>query len=430
MHLHKVAEPWRQLLEKATEPDPGDRFASIDDMLASAGLGSPGGARGAGLSLPISKVGDLSCPNCRLANFPDSRFCRQCGGALRIPCPACGKEIHAGPKHCDQCGADTRLVAKLEADCAVAARLVDAADFAEAAELIEAIRKLEGSGNLGTSGARIAKQIEVVAVSCKDRNRSLRYVSSLGGMGLEFCGERNREASEIRHLATGMRLVEVPSGFFEMGSMHGDKDEQPVHRVHITRPFWICRTPVTQSQYKAVVGRNPSHFASGDDAPNRPVEMVSWNDAVEYCAAMSRANVMLEGVRYGFRLPTEAEWEYCCRAGALTEWSTGDSLSSAQANFGERLAMTTPVGRFGANAWGLSDMHGNVWEWCLDSKASYSGSATSDPLVSGGPDRVYRGGSWINTAASCRSAFRNSAGPAGAYSVVGFRVVLAPLHGT
>ena len=433
MHLHKVQEPWRSLLERATEPDPEDRFASIDEMLSAADLGGAGSSRGGGGSLSAGKAGDLSCSNCRLVNFSDSRFCRQCGGALRVPCPACGKEIHTGPKHCDQCGADTRLVFKLDADCALASKLVDAAEFDEAAKLIEAIRRLGSSGNLGGGSDRIVKQIESVAGACKDKNHTLRYVTSLGGMGLEFCGARNRETSELRHLATGIRLVEIPSGFFDMGSMQGDKDEQPVHKVYIKRHFWMARTPVTQAQYAAVVGRNTSHFGVGDDAPNRPVEMVSWDDAVAFCEEMSRASIVLDGAKYGFRLPTEAEWEYCCRAGSKTAWSTGDSLVIGQANFVDSgFGRAVAVGSYPANAWGLCDMHGNVWEWCLDAwkqDANFGAAPVDDPCVTEGRYRILRGGGWGSGSNACRSSFRRGGLPDQAREGIGFRVVLAPILG-
>jgi formylglycine-generating enzyme required for sulfatase activity len=307
-----------------------------------------------------------------------------------------------------------------------------ASEFDAVSKRLSAIRDVLRSANIGGAAERISKRVDLIQSSSEEKNRDARYSSPLERLGVELIGGKNRSSSEIRHIATGIQLAEVSSGFFDMGSMHGDADERPVHRVHITRPFWISRTPVTQAQYKALVGRNPSHFCAGGEAPSRPVEMVSWNDAVAFCAAMTKVSCVIDRVHYGFRLPTEAEWEYCCRAGSNTEWHTGSTLTSAHANFDERLKGTSAVGRFSANAWGLFDMHGNVWEWCLDSKSNYAGASVSDPLVLAGvdrvyADRVYRGGSWINNAASCRSAFRNSAGPAGRYSVVGFRVVLAPV---
>jgi formylglycine-generating enzyme required for sulfatase activity len=193
----------------------------------------------------------------------------------------------------------------------------------------------------------------------------------------------------------------------------------------------MSKTEVTQAQYEALMRRNPSQFASGADAGRRPVESVSWSDAVAFCQSMSATTVDLDGGPYGFRLPTEAEWEYCCRAGTTTEWHTGGALTATQANFeASKLSRTAPVGSYGANAWGLFDMHGNVWEWCLDSwggSANYPSSAVSDPYVTSGPYRVLRGGSWYISAVNCRSAFRNSSLPGNTVNFIGFRVVLAPV---
>jgi formylglycine-generating enzyme required for sulfatase activity len=235
----------------------------------------------------------------------------------------------------------------------------------------------------------------------------------------------------LRHKATGIDLVAIEAGSFMMGSKDGSADERPLHAVRITRPFWIGKTEVTQAQYEAMMRRNPSHFASGSDAGRRPVECVSWSDAMAFCQSMSVATINIDGVHYGFRLPTEAEWEYCCRAGTTTKWHMGEALTATQANFeASQKSKTTPAGSYGANAWGLFDMHGNVREWCLDAwdgSANYPSSAVYDPYVSSGPYRVIRGGGWSFSAVGCRSAFRSYGNPGGAGSLIGFRVVLAPV---
>ena len=234
-----------------------------------------------------------------------------------------------------------------------------------------------------------------------------------------------------------LNMVGIGAGTFLMGAVAGLAVEQPVHPVTITRPFWIGKHEVTQAQYQAVMGGNPSFHRDPGAYPNaaqRPVEQVSWNDAMAYCSALT-ATESAAGripVGYQYRLPTEAEWEYVCRAGTTTEWNTGASLTTAQANFNFTLSQTTVVGIYPANPWGLFDTHGNVWEWCLDAawdgNPNYPSSAVSDPYVSSGPYRVYRGGGWGSPSFDCRSAFRYYYGPPGnsTYSV-GFRVVLAPV---
>ena len=230
-------------------------------------------------------------------------------------------------------------------------------------------------------------------------------------------------------------MVPVAAGTFQMGSVAGFSIEQPVHAVTITRPFWVGKYEVTQAEYQAVRGTNPSFHqgASYPNAPQRPVERVTWNDAMAYCAALTATEAGAGRIPagYQYRLPTEAEWEYVCRAGTTTEWNTGASLVCVQAKFSAcGPGQTAVVGSYAANPWGLFDTHGNVWEWCLDwwdGSANYPSSAVSDPYVSSGPLRVFRGGSWGGPADICRSAFRLYGSPGGTSYYFGFRVVLAPV---
>jgi formylglycine-generating enzyme required for sulfatase activity len=210
-----------------------------------------------------------------------------------------------------------------------------------------------------------------------------------------------------------------------------------VHTVTLTYPFWMGRYEVTQAEYEAVVGSNPSLYVG----PDRPVERVSWNAAVAYCAALTAQETLAGNVPagYEFRLPTEAEWEYACRAGTTTEFNVGNELVCADAWFKSTFHPgpgstscanpngTRDVGTYAPNAWGLHDMHGNVREWCLDSFAPYAPGAVTDPVVTGGATRVIRGGSWDTNSAACRSARRSSIQPGQASDVFGFRVVLAPI---
>ena len=243
----------------------------------------------------------------------------------------------------------------------------------------------------------------------------------------------------------GMKLILIKPGKFIMGvpktEMNDDNkepgereetariDEDP-HDVEITQPFYMGKTEVTQAEYEKVMGKNPSHF-KGD---NLPVERVSWYDAKEFCAELSKK----EGKLY--TLPTEAEWEYACRAGTTTTYHFGNVASADKANYDARKVFppkkgqlgvfrdkTTPVGSFPANNWGLKDMHGNVWEWCEDwySVAYYRVSPKQDPPgPSEGTSRVMRGGSWFYEPSSCRAAYRTAFRPDIRSYNIGFRVVM------
>ena len=233
--------------------------------------------------------------------------------------------------------------------------------------------------------------------------------------------------------SVGMKLVKIPAGSFMMGSPASEawrgSDEGPHRRVTISKPFYMGIHEVTQEQYQAVLGENPSKFKGAKN----PVEKVSWNDAAEFCRRLS--------VKTGktVRLPTEAQWEYACRAGTTTPFNTGETISTSQANYngyytygigkkGAYSDKTIPVGSFKPNAFGLYDMHGNVWEWCRDwyDKSYYAKANNRDPQ---GPDsgeyRVLRGGRWYSDPKNCRSAYRGRDAPnlmvGGSY---GFRVVV------
>jgi len=231
------------------------------------------------------------------------------------------------------------------------------------------------------------------------------------------------------------KMVRIPAGEFMMGSPSNepgrDSDEGPQHRVRISRDFWLGQTEVTQGLWKAVMGSNPSYFKNcGDDCP---VEQVSWNDCQEF---IRKLNGMVSGGN--FRLPTEAEWEYGCRAGTTTPFHTGRCLNADQANYdgnypysgcskGQYRKRTVKAGSFGPNAWGLYDMHGNVWEWCQDWKGDYPSGSVTDPTgPSSGSYRVLRGGSWNYYARYCRSAGRYWDAPGIRDIYDGFRLAALP----
>lgn len=191
----------------------------------------------------------------------------------------------------------------------------------------------------------------------------------------------------------------------------------------LTRPFWLGRTEVTQAQWTTIMGSNPSEF-KGDD---RPVENVSCDDAMEFCRKLTereRAAGRLPA-RHAYTLPTEAQWEYACRAGTTGDYA-GDRNAMAwyDANSGYT---THPVGTKQANAWGMADMHGNVWEWCHDWSAAYPGGEVTDPRgPASGSARVVRGGSWDFPAVHARSAGRNEQTPVDRSHNFGFRLALVP----
>jgi formylglycine-generating enzyme required for sulfatase activity len=242
--------------------------------------------------------------------------------------------------------------------------------------------------------------------------------------------------------SVGMAFVLIPAEKFMMGSPADEAghrtNEGPVHEVVIGNPFYLGVHLVTQAQYLAVMGKNPSRFsASEGGGPEHPVESVSWEDAVAFCRKLSeRPEEAAAGRRY--RLPTEAEWEYAARAGTTTPFAFGESFGATQGNFnaaypygdiepGAGVGRTTPVTRYPASAWGLHDMHGNVWEWCADwySEGYYSTLPLRDPPGPvEGRFRVLRGGSWKNHATACRAAYRNALAPHQRDSATGFRVVL------
>ena len=229
----------------------------------------------------------------------------------------------------------------------------------------------------------------------------------------------------------GMKLVVIPPGEFQMGSPDADPDaksnEKPQHRVLITEPFCIGLCEVTQDQYRQVVGHNPSQFqAVGGTAP---VDTVSWNHTQEFCRKLSERPKEKAAGRV-YRLPTEAEWEYACRAGTITRHSFGNDPTrlAEYAWFRDNSADNTthPVAQKKPNAWGLYDMHGNLWEWCSDWYGPYQQSPSDDPVgPSSGSKRVLRGKCWSNTPAkSLGSAFRYSHRPRRDVSGYGFRVAM------
>jgi len=232
-------------------------------------------------------------------------------------------------------------------------------------------------------------------------------------------------------------LVWIGGGTFTMGSpvdepgRSNNNNESPQHQVTVSS-FYMGKFPVTQAEYSEIMGINPSHFSGS----NLPAEQVSWFDAVEYCNRRSLKeglvpaytingnNVSWDSTANGYRLPTEAEWEYACRAGTQTPYYSGASVDDAGWHLGNSGRRTHPVGEKQPNSWGLYDMHGNVLEWCWDWLENYSGAEHTNPHgASTGSNRVYRGGCWFFQASLTRSAYRFGNKPDFRSYLVGFRVV-------
>ncbi len=271
------------------------------------------------------------------------------------------------------------------------------------------------------------------------------YKVKISDKKLFFCAKGESGGSEGQNFtiplsgSVSLDMIWIEPGTFLMGSPEdelGRWDDETQHEVTLTQGYWMGKFEVTQAQYEAIMGKNPSYWKGAD----LPVECVSWFDATNFCArltALEKAAGRLPA-GYEYTLPTETQWEYACRAGTTTALNNGKSLTSVygvcpnldevgwyEYNSGQYdsdgvwmgKGKTYPVGQKQPNAWGLYDMHGNVYEWCLDWYPGYEGSY-----------RVHRGGSWHSSARCCRSAFRGYSDPSGYWNDSGFRVALSAVQ--
>ena len=301
---------------------------------------------------------------------------------------------------------------------------------------------------LSAAGARLTVRGQTGAVYALECTDSLAPGSAWQTLALQQCSGSSMVCTDSVRSATGQRFYRVGAytafsnldftlltpGVFQMGSppteTDRNADEGPQTTVTLTRGFLISRHLVTQAEYSAVTGNNPSFFA---DNPNRPVDDVSWLDALNYCARLTELERAAGAIPAGcaFRLPTEAEWEYACRAGTSTAFSYGDDPTytqlAAYAWYGaDSNGQTRPVAGKLPNPWGLYDMHGDLYEWCQDYYGPYAGGCAVDPTgPAAGTKKVLRGGSWIDYGYGCRSARRYADYPDNWFICTGFRPVLA-----
>jgi len=239
----------------------------------------------------------------------------------------------------------------------------------------------------------------------------------LGNDGEPFKASRIKD---LLLLSINKDMMLIPAGTFTMGSPASDKgrnDDESLHQVMITNPYYMGKYEVTQEQWEAVIGNNPS---SKNKGAKLPVTDVSWEDCQEF---LKRLN---EKSNAGYRLPTEGEWEYACRAGTYTAYSFGDRITKNDANYDDSSIRT--VGIYKPNAFGLYDMHGNVWEWCEDWYGAYSAGAVTDPRrLAPAKSRVLRGGSFLNDGSAARSSYRGDTAPTNRSDFVGFRLARTAL---
>ena len=262
---------------------------------------------------------------------------------------------------------------------------------------------------------------EAIAVLSRPRLRKAHDKKLAEEAGQSFVDNSFEDIPKTLEVDLGegvkLELMCIPEGTFKMGSLRIDsyENDMPRHEVTLTNPFYMAKYAVTQEQWRVVMGNNLSYFKG----VKLPVNQISWNDAKEF---IKKLNAKMDG---GYRLPTEAEWEYACRAGTISEHSFGDYITPKNANYDEsNIGKPVAVGNYKPNDFGLYDMHGNVWEWCEDWYGGYPGWPVEDPKGPAvGQYRVLRGGSFAVNSSRARSSSRIICAPAIRIHVNGFRLV-------
>ncbi|MFI5381460.1 MAG: formylglycine-generating enzyme family protein [Tepidisphaerales bacterium] len=318
---------------------------------------------------------------------------------------------------CLNCGYDVRASGEVCSECGNSLRKIDPAASAPRPTR----RRRRAAAGLVVAG------VALISLYVHGRGERSEAVVRLGPATTLPAGNLPRQMELEMDDGLSMRFALIPSGRFLMGSPPseaGRGDDERQHEVLVGRPFYMGITEVTQEQYEVVMRMNPSH----SKGPKNPVETVSWEDATAFCRRFS------ERSGRKVRLPTEAEWEYACRAGTTTPFYTGHTLPREMANYpagsifpsmrkGKSDFKMLPVGSFRPNHWGLYDMHGNAWEWCDDWAGSASDAHISDPRLA---LRVLRGGAWNSFPQGCRSAGRKNYPSVFRSQLIGFRCVLDP----
>ena len=279
---------------------------------------------------------------------------------------------------------------------------------------------------------------DICSEPCRSLERAVEDASELKGLaeratltsGDGWSASPSRKAGfrqEFEVAGEKYGVCWIPPGEFDMGSPESEErrfGSETLHHVKLTNGFWLLETPVTQRFYESVTKKNPSRFKGAD----LPVERVSYDEALEFCKELTK--LLPSGLKA--TLPTEAQWEYACRAGTKTAYWYGNAPDASMMNYADSgIRHTSPVKKYEPNSWGLYDMHGNVLEWCLDYwRLDYYGECPSGMVVdpkgaNSGSDRVRRGGAWNNYATFCRSAFRGGDSPESRINDLGFRCLLS-----
>ena len=389
-----------QLVEEHAADRPANVAEAVKLFAASEARVLPAPA-----TVEVKPTTKPACPRCQASVPQEAKFCVKCGYSFKTRCRQCKAEMSPEADFCGECGSK-------RTDAETGKQLLS-----QAFDVESGIQR-DGQGKTASDPVLRYKLPETCEVLEEQPDPKVvtddQARERMKATGLPWW---------IRQKATGIELLLCPPGEFMMGSPETEVGRSPnevQHRRQIRAAFYVGRTQVTQGQWQRVMGSNPSHVIG----TKHPVTRVSWNDCSKFCQ------------QSGFRLPSEAQWEYACRAGTQTRFSCGDSEKNLHDH-----AVLPPRGILGAlglggklmetgnkapNPWGLLDMHGNAWEWCEDTYGAYPSAGDEQP-ASGGEYRVIRGGSWYDDSYRCRSAFRLSYDPGSASSNVGFRVVLAPV---
>jgi formylglycine-generating enzyme required for sulfatase activity/predicted Ser/Thr protein kinase len=448
----------RTAVLKALKGRVEERWFSVKEFWTALEESVAAGSRGTEESLEVE--GRLGvCPECGYDNPREARYCESCGAGLQRECPRCSREVGARVIFCRHCGTNLEEAEAYRERVRLGAILLEKCEYQRAVKEVMEALKINSEGQEAkellrkaqerqlllaeitgalSSGARLSLESGLERLEILKRlspgDRRIPDLARKLDVALERFYPRGRHAGEERTFviwpSVEMEFVWIPPGKFMMGSPETEEgrypDEGPVHEVEISTGFWLGRYLVTQEQWKAVMGMNPSRRVG----ENRPVETVAWSEVQDFLQKLnSNAGWNV------FRLPTEAEWEYACRAGERGRFAFGDDEArlrdyawyKANAAGILRRKGTRAVGKRLPNRWGLYDMHGNLWEWCQDwyDPEYYARSPKRDPKgPESGKSRVVRGGSWSVGASGCRSANRDLGGRRDIpYEDVGFRIV-------